>query len=78
MLTVQAMTSPHIDSIASLPDGRIELQVSGGPGTFAIECAPVLSGWTQLSSLTVTGAAFQYIDPETNQAGRFYRVRLLP
>jgi alpha-tubulin suppressor-like RCC1 family protein len=70
--------APQIDSIASLPDGRIELQVSGGPGNFAIESAPVLSGWTQLSSLTATGAVFQYIDPETNQASRFYRVRLLP
>jgi hypothetical protein len=71
-------SQPHIDSIARLPDGRIQLQISGGPGNFAIECAPVLSGWTQLSSLTATGAVFQYVDPETNQASRFYRVRLVP
>ncbi len=77
VLTIAAASAPHIDSIASLPDGRIELQISGGPGSFAIECAPALSGWTQLSSLTVTGAVFQYIDPETNQASRFYRVQLL-
>jgi hypothetical protein len=78
VLTVLAASPPHIDSIASRPDGRIELQVSGGPGNFAIEGALVPSGWTQLSSLTATGAVFQYVDPETNQASRFYRVRLLP
>jgi len=78
LLTVLAANPLHIDSVARLPDGRIELQISGGPGSFAIECAPALAGWTQLSSLTATGAVFQYIDPETNQASRFYRVRLLP
>jgi plastocyanin len=78
VLTVQAASAPHIDSITSLPDGRIELLISGGPGSFAIECAPEFSGWTQLSTLTATGAVFQYIDPETNQASRFYRVRQLP
>lgn len=78
VLTVQAPKLICIDSVASLPDGRVELTINGGPGNFAIECAPTLSGWTQLDSLTVTGAVFQYIDPETNQASRFYRVRLLP
>ena len=74
-----AAIAPQIDSIASLPDGRIELQISGGPGNFAVECSPTLSGWTQLNSLAVTGAVFQYIDTETNQASRFYRViQLLP
>ena len=32
VLTVQAVNTPHIDSIASRPDGSIELQISGGPG----------------------------------------------
>ena len=77
-LTVTSVPRPHIDSLAQGPDGRFTLQVSGGPGQFAIECAPQLTGWTQLSSLTATGAIFQYTDPETNRASRFYRVRLLP
>ena len=78
-LTVLPASRPHIDSIASRSDGRIELQIGGGPGNFAIECALTLSGWTQLNSLTATGAVFQYLDPETNQASRFYRVvRVLP
>jgi hypothetical protein len=77
VLTVSVGSVPHLDSIANLPDGRFALQISGGPGTFTIECAPTLSGWTQLNSLTVTGATFQYIDPDTKRASRFYRVRLL-
>jgi len=78
VLTVPAPKLIYIDSVASLPDGRVELTITGGPGSFAIERAPTLWGWTQLHSLTVTGAVFQYIDPDTNQASRFYRVRLLP
>ena len=79
VLTVTGQPNhPHIDSLVSLPAGGFALQVSGGPGNFAVEAAPTPSGWTQLSSLTATGAVFQYIDPDTNQASRFYRIRLLP
>ena len=72
------LNAPQIDSIASLPDGKIGLQISGGPGNFAIEGTPGLSGWTQLCSLTATGILFQYVDPDTNQTSRFYRVRVTP
>jgi alpha-tubulin suppressor-like RCC1 family protein len=72
------VTTPYIDSLTGLPSGAFRLQISGGPGTFAIEAAPQLSGWTQLSRVTAPGAVFQYTDPDTNQAARFYRVRLLP
>jgi hypothetical protein len=79
ILTIIGQRSPpHIDALASLPDGSHQLQVMSGPGTFAIEAAPEPFGWTQLSSLTVTGAAFQYTDPDTNQGSRFYRIRVLP
>ena len=79
-LTVNVLNTnpPHIDAISILPDGRAQLQVSGGPGNFAIEAAPAPSGFMQLSSLTATGAVFQYIDPDTNQSTRFYRIRVLP
>ena len=78
LLTVTGLAAaPQIDSIANLPDGGFQLQISGGPGNFAVEVAPALSGWTQLTTLTVTNAIFQYIDPDTNQASRFYRVRVL-
>jgi hypothetical protein len=69
---------PHIDWISLLSAGNAQIQISGGPGNFAIETAPELAGWTQLISISATTAVFQYTDPETNQAGRFYRVRVLP
>lgn len=79
VLTVSSPTPPSIDSIVLLPDGRARLQISGGPGNFAIQQSPNFSGWTQAITTNVTGGIFQYTDPETNQAGRFYRaVRLLP
>jgi hypothetical protein len=78
LTVIGAPPPPQIDSLAKLPDGKFELEVGGGPGNFAIESAPGLSGWTQLVSLTATGAVFQYIDPDTNQASRFYRIRVLP
>ncbi|HVM47015.1 MAG TPA: immunoglobulin domain-containing protein [Candidatus Acidoferrum sp.] len=70
--------SIHIDSLLNLPDGSHQLQVSSGPGTFGVEAGSGPFGWTQISSLTVTGAAFQYTDPATNQPNRFYRIHLLP
>lgn len=79
MLTVTAPPPPAIDSITLLPDGRTQLQISGGPGSFAIEQSPVLAGWTQAMTTNVSGTLFQYIDRETNQPGRLYRaVRLAP
>ena len=72
------VTTPYIDSLKCLPNGTFRLQVSGGPGMFEIEAAPQLSGWTRLSTVTAAGPVFQYTDPNTNQASRFYRVRLLP
>ena len=78
LLSLEPAAAPHIDSIASRPDGGVELQISGGPGNFAIECAPAPSGWTQLESLTSSNAVFHYLDPDTNQASRYYRVRVLP
>lgn len=78
VLTVLLPSPPHIDAITLLSGQGIELQVSGGPGNFVIDATPNLSAWTQLSSLTATGAVFHFTDPETNETSRFYRVRLLP
>ena len=78
VLTLLSSSAPHIDSITLLSGQGFQLQLSGGPGNFAIQVAPGLSGWTQLSTLTATGATFQFTDPDTNQATRFYRLQLLP
>ena len=79
VLTIpQAGPPPTIDWITMLPDGRAQLQVSGGPGNLAIEQSPALTGWTQAFVTNVVGATFQYTDSETNQAARFYRAARLP
>jgi len=79
MLSIAGQPNPpHIDSLARLPDGTFRLQISSGPGTFAIEVAPDVYGWTQLSTYATSNAVFQYTDPDTNQASRFYRIRVLP
>lgn len=77
-LSLVAASAPLIESIALLPDGRAQLQVSGGPGNFAIEQAPDVTGWTQAFTTNLIGGAFQYVDPETNQVERFYRAVRLP
>ena len=77
-LALTQSNPPHIDAITLLPDGTFQLQMSGGPGNFSLEIAPDLSGWTQLTSITASNAIFQYTDPDQNQPGRFYRLRVLP
>jgi hypothetical protein len=78
-LTVNSPSAPQIDSIVLLASGQAQLHVSGGPGLFAIEQAPYFTGWTQAMTTNISGPAFQYTDPESNQPVRLYRaVRLLP
>jgi hypothetical protein len=77
-LALTQSNPPHIDAITLLPDGTFQLQMSGGPGNFSLEVAPDLSSWTQLTSITASNAIFQYTDPDQNQPGRFYRLRVLP
>jgi len=78
LLTVAQPMPPRIDTITLLPDQSIQLQISGGPGNFAIDAAPDLSGWSNLTNLTAAGAVFYFTDTETNLPARFYRVRVLP
>jgi hypothetical protein len=78
VLTVTQPTPPQIDWISIMPDGQIQLQVSGAPGHYAIEAATNLADWADLTSFTITNTTFQYIDPETNMIQRFYRTRQTP
>ena len=68
----------RIDRISLILGGRIQLDVSGEPGHYAIDAGATLGAWTELTNFTTTGSAFQYQDPETNQVQRFYRIRLIP
>ncbi len=79
VLTVTLPSPPQIDSISVLPDDRIQLQVTGEPGHYAVEATTnvVVVDWVELTNLTTTGTTFQYLDPETNLTQRFYRIRLV-
>lgn len=78
-LSISLPSAPQIDSIFMLPSGQAQLLISGGPGQFAIEQSSLFSGWTQALTTNISGASFQFTDPESNQPVRFYRaVRLLP
>jgi len=69
---------PRMESIALLPDHSVRLQMSGGPGDFALEVAPDLSAWTTLTNLSALSAGFQYTDPAPGASKRYYRLRTLP
>ncbi len=79
ILTVSASSPPpHIDSITLLSAGNAQLDMSGGPGKFAIEASALLTNWTELTIVTAAGNLFQYTDGETNLPARFYRLRVAP
>jgi len=72
------ITPPQVQAISLLPGGQIQLQISGPPGHYAIDAAPNLSGWAELTNFTTTGTTFQYFDAASNLPQRYYRVRLMP
>jgi len=69
---------PRMETISLLPDQNLRLEMSGGPGNFALEVVPGLSDWTVLRNLTAPEAVFEYTDPASGSTSRFYRVRQLP
>jgi hypothetical protein len=78
VLTVTTPLPPHIDSISLMPDGQLQVQVSGAPGRYAMDASTNLADWAELTNFTTTSDTFQYLDADTNQLQRFYRVRLMP
>jgi hypothetical protein len=80
VLTVTLPPPPRIEGISFVPEGQIQLQVSGVPGHYAVEAATNLvpAGWEELTNFTTTGTAFEYLDTDTTLTQRFYRVRLMP
>jgi uncharacterized lipoprotein YddW (UPF0748 family) len=78
VLTVTQPPPPQIDLISVMPDGQIQLQVSGAPGHYAIEAATNLLDWAELTNFVTSGTTFKYLDSETNLIQRFYRMRRMP
>jgi hypothetical protein len=69
---------PLINSITQLPDGRIQLEVTGSPAHYAVDATTDFFDWTELTNFTTATSNFEYTDPQPNPASRYYRIRLIP
>jgi len=78
-LTVVMCQPPLFDSIGLLPDGSVQLGMSGGLGCcWILECTSNLVDWVVLTNFS-SGGPFPYHDSVAiSQSRRFYRLRLCP
>jgi len=76
-LMVTLPPPPLLQAAASLPDGRIQLDLLGTPDLpFAIEASSNLAGWFELISGTLSNSPAQFVDDSaSNSPSRFYRAR---
>jgi hypothetical protein len=70
----------HFDSTGLLPDGSVQLFMSGTPATnYVLEFTGDWLGWSNLTTLSGANGLFQFNDPAaTNKDQRFYRLRVGP
>ena len=74
-LTVLPPDPSHIDSIVALPDGQVQLKVTGDAGSYTVEFSTNLVVWKELANVLNTNGTFWCLDGETNAPQRFYRAR---
>ena len=77
-LTVNPWLPVHFQSITPMPDGRMQLTVTGSPGaTLWIDRTNDLPpNWSELTNLPNQNGALEFIDySATNQARGYYRAR---
>lgn len=77
-LTVQAPLQPAFSQLVMPVDGPISISGSGSPGQYVIEFSEDLVTWHELVTIPSTDGKFNYWDPESSQARRFYRVHWEP
>ncbi len=77
LLNVLLPTPPQFQSITRLPDGRIDLSVSGDNGIlYWIDLTTNLVDWEPLTNVLNTNGTFEFIDgTATNRTKGFYRAR---
>ena len=75
MLTVLPPDPSYIDSIVVLPDGQVQLEVTGDAGNYTVEFSTNLVVWEELANVLNTNGTFWCLDGETNAQQRFYRAR---
>jgi V8-like Glu-specific endopeptidase len=72
-------TPPDLSSPQVLPNGQFQMTVNGVAGrTYAIDHSTSFSGWTELGTVTLSGATGTFTDTTApGQAVRFYRARVV-
>jgi hypothetical protein len=77
-LTVQTPLQPTFSQLVMPVDGPISISGSGSPGRYVIEFSEDLVIWQELVTIPSTDGSFNYWDPESARARRFYRVHWEP
>ena len=81
LLTVNAPGLPgHFDLISVLPDGSVQLTMSGSANTnYTLLGSSNLASWGVLNLLSSSNGVFQYMDGSAaGSVQRFYRLKLGP
>ncbi len=68
----------RLDPLGRTIDGRFQMRLRSGPGSFLIEASTNLSQWDPMTNVFSTEAEMTITDPQTNRPYRFYRTRLVP
>jgi hypothetical protein len=78
--SVEPAQPGRFEAIGRLPDGSVQLDMSGTAGTnYVLEWTSNWLAWSNLCTLWASNGLFQAVDPEaTNLRQRFYRLRLAP
>jgi hypothetical protein len=66
------------ESITLQPGNQVKLVMSGLTGTYTLQSAATLGGWSSLANLTNTTGAFEFTDGTTDSGAKFYRVKNFP
>jgi hypothetical protein len=75
LLTVNPWAEVRFESITSLSDGRVRLEISGEVGEpLWIEQASQVSNWFPLTNITLSNSPVEFTDEDaTNQPAKLYR-----
>ena len=70
----------QFQSIIVLPDGRIQMSLTGSVGgSYEMFGSPDLSGWQSLATFVMTNGTYLFIDnAATNNPQQFYRAKTVP
>ncbi len=68
----------EINSITLMSPGAVRLELSGEARIYSVDGTSDFPNWTEITNFANTNGVFQFVDPVTNSAYRFYRLRTAP